>query len=76
MSKIGRKKPRGRPVGPGKRRASLVAVTLALTGAIATAIILFRAGAPRGTGSAPVFLAAQETRAPAITLATDSGLRG
>ena len=72
MSKTSRKKPRRRLAGPGKRRASLVAVTLALTGAIATAIILFREGAPPGAGSARVFPAVQETRAPAITLAADS----
>ena len=74
MSKTRRKKPMMRLAGPGKRRASLVAVTLALTGAIAAAIILFRAGAPPGAGSAPVFPAVQEARAPAITLAADSDL--
>ena len=44
MSKAGHKKPRRRLAGPGKRQASLVAVTLALTGAIAAAIIGFTLG--------------------------------
>jgi hypothetical protein len=73
LSKTGRKKPRWRPVGPGKRRASLVAVTLALTVGIASAIILLRAGEPRGAGSPPGLPAAEEARAPAMTLAADSG---
>jgi hypothetical protein len=72
MRKTRRKKPMMRLAGPGKRRASLVAVALALTGAIAAAIILFRAGAPPGAGSAPMSPAVQEARAPAITLAADS----
>jgi hypothetical protein len=49
-----------------------VAVTLALTGAIAAAIILLRGGAPPGGGSVPATRAVQETRAPAITLAADA----
>jgi hypothetical protein len=48
-------------------------MTLALTGAIAAAVILFLAGEPRGAASPPVFPAAQETQAPAVTLAADSG---
>jgi hypothetical protein len=50
-------------------------MTLALTGAIAVAIMLFRAGAPPGAGSAPVFPAVQEIRRPAITFAADSDFR-
>jgi hypothetical protein len=72
MRKTRRKKPTMRLAGPGKRRASLVAVALALTGVIAGAIILFRAGAPPGAGSAPMSPAVQEARAPAITFAADS----
>ena len=48
-------------------------MTLALTGAIAAAILLFRTGGPRGADSPPVFSAAQEAQAPVITLAADSG---
>jgi hypothetical protein len=48
-------------------------VTLALTVGIAAAIILFRAGEPRGTGLPAVLRAAEGARAPAITLAADSG---
>jgi hypothetical protein len=73
MSKTRREKSRSRLARPGKRRASLVAVTLGLTGAIAAAILLFRAGEPRGSDSPPVSRAAQEAQAPVITLATDSG---
>ena len=72
MSKTRRKTPRRRLAGPGKRRASLVAVTLALTGAIAAAIILFREGAPPGAGSARLLPAVQEARSPAVTLSADS----
>ena len=74
MSKTGRKKLRGgASLGRASGRASLVAVTLALTGAIAAVIILFRAGEPRGAGSPPRVPSRQEARAPAITLAADSG---
>ena len=48
-------------------------MTLALAGAMAVATIVFLAGGPRGAASPPVFPAAQETQAPAVTLAADSG---